>query len=286
MRNRWGVEIKKGHWVSGRTSRGDAVQGRVAKIERTGDYARAYGPRVILDTGESLGVDDIAQTLGPMTVEDDGTVRQNPALYKSVELITNGGTEFGVDSVTPVRFEFTSLSRVRKSSPNGRIWQSYKLPSEIVQSADFQAWARENGGTVFMSLRELRAKLKEFYNPVNSNPLTRVRIKSPPQRPAGNSSAPSKRLMTRRKKTAKAAPGVYANPVVKPIRNRKAAPTHYAPDTMRTWNDHYIVQRSPNPDAKAWDSIGVFPKRVDAENFARNYARQHSTQYVRVVTPD
>ena len=78
MRNRWGVEIKKGHWVSGRTSRGDAVQGRVAKIERTGEYARAYGPRVILDTGESLGVDDIAQTLGPMTVEDDGTASGEP----------------------------------------------------------------------------------------------------------------------------------------------------------------------------------------------------------------
>lgn len=44
------------------------------------------------------------------------------------------------------------------------------------------------------------------------NPLVRVRVKSPPQRPAGNTAAPSKRLVKRRKVTAKAPKGVYANP--------------------------------------------------------------------------
>lgn len=44
------------------------------------------------------------------------------------------------------------------------------------------------------------------------NPLTRVKIKSPPQRPAGNKSAPSKRLIKRRTRTVKAPTGYYANP--------------------------------------------------------------------------
>ena len=48
----------------------------------------------------------------------------------------------------------------------------------------------------------------------DANPLTRVRIKSPPQRPAGTKKAPSKRLVARRKKTENlSAPGYYANPL-------------------------------------------------------------------------
>lgn len=277
MRNRWGVEVKKGHWVSGRTSRGDAVQGRVAKIERTGDYARAYGPRVILDNGMSLWVDDISQTLGPMEILDDGTVRQNPG-----QKLPRGRDRwyvYGSDGalIAGDLFYKTALGALKKVFPGVHVYSSGVSGAGTVSYA------------IDMEPRHVFVSPDPDFDlrrGARSNPLTRVRIKSPPQRPAGNSSPPSKRLMARRKKTAKAPAGVYANPVVKPIRNRKAALTHGAPDTMRTWNDHYIVQRSPDPDAKAWDSIGVFPKRVDAENFARNYARQHSTQYVRVVTPD
>lgn len=283
MRNRWGVEVKKGHWVSGRTSRGDMVQGRVAKIERTGDYARAYGPRVILDNGMSLGVDDISQTLGPMTVGRGGVVKQNPAgSTEAVELYWHALN----DSAALFDF-FDRQGNDPRSVSDWTAFATKAAKSYAREHADASQWADLFPAEVRRETAQLLLRRYiDDINPVNPNPLTRVRIKSPPQRPAGNSEAPSKRLMTRRKKTAKAPAGVYANPVVKPIRNRKAALTHGAPDTMRTWNDHYIVQRSPDPDAKAWDSIGVFPKRVDAENFARNYARQHSTQYVRVVTPD
>ena len=259
MRNRWGVEIKKGHWVFAHGPRGARIEGRVTAIDSRSDFAKAYGPQITLDSGQTVGADDISQTLGKMEVLADGTVRQNPTRsravwlvtlknfvthktktvempgglheaeavrgailkagerwrlvsiakenpltrvriksppqrpagnsgtpsprlvkrrkktakaapgvyanplpYKSAELVTDGGTEFGVDAVTPARFEFTTLSRARKSSPNGRIWQSYKLPPELVQSADFQAWARGNGGSVFMSLRELQTKMKAF----------------------------------------------------------------------------------------------------------------------------
>lgn len=45
-----------------------------------------------------------------------------------------------------------------------------------------------------------------------SNPLTRVKVKSPPQRPKGSTAAPSKRLVKRRKATQRAPEGYYANP--------------------------------------------------------------------------
>ncbi len=78
MRNRWGIEIKRGHWVMAHKARGGVTEGRVSRIERTGEFARAYGPRVILDTVESVGLDDGSQTLVPMKVDRDGTVIQNP----------------------------------------------------------------------------------------------------------------------------------------------------------------------------------------------------------------
>lgn len=299
MRNRWGVEIKKGHWVFASGPRGGRIEGRVVSVDRSSDMAKAYGAQVKLDSGQTVGADDISQTLGPMEILDDGTVRQNPARHLSLSWDTFGG---GTGAYNPEHNSYSARSGigtfyvdppqrrgdswvVRFSNDLGRmeggLWRELGAARSAASAkkiaADWLKLQSEESAMVSATLKEHARR---------SNPLTRVRIKSPPQRPAGNTSAPSKRLIARRKKTAKAAPGVYANPVVKPIRNRKAALTHGAPDTMRTWNDHYIVQRSPDPDAKAWDSIGVFPKRVDAENFARNYARQHSTQYVRVVTPD
>lgn len=80
MRNRWGVEVKKGHWVFANWGRNgtDKIEGRVASIDSRSDFARAYGPQVKLDSGLTVGLDDISQTLGPMKVGKDGTVKQNP----------------------------------------------------------------------------------------------------------------------------------------------------------------------------------------------------------------
>lgn len=49
-------------------------------------------------------------------------------------------------------------------------------------------------------------------NPRGKNPLKRVRVMSPPQRPKGTTAKPSKRLVARRKATKKAPEGYYANP--------------------------------------------------------------------------
>jgi len=78
MRNRWGIEIKRGHWVLAHAARGGKVEGRVMKIDRTSELARAYGPRLELDSGVSISADDVVQTLGPMEIGPGGVVTQNP----------------------------------------------------------------------------------------------------------------------------------------------------------------------------------------------------------------
>lgn len=77
-RNRWGVEIKAGHFVRAKTRNNDEVEGRVKRIDTRSDYAKAYGPLAVLDSGFDVSLDDIVYTLGPMKVGRDGTVKQNP----------------------------------------------------------------------------------------------------------------------------------------------------------------------------------------------------------------
>lgn len=181
MRNVHGVEIKKGHWISGVGPRGGVVQGRIARVHSGPD---AY---VTLDDGRTVEVDSILQTLGPMTLEADGTVRQNP--------------------------------------------------------------------------------------------LTRVRIKSPPQRPAGNSSAPSKRLIKRRKATAKAPRGVYANPTVSEF---EAAgfkpPTHYGDPNAREW---FLIETKA-PKEKRFRRHATFARVEEAKLYARALHNAHPNWTIRL----
>ena len=60
MRNRWGIDVRKGYYVRASDSRGGAArEGVVVSIEKTGAFARAYGPQVKLDNGIVVGLDDI-----------------------------------------------------------------------------------------------------------------------------------------------------------------------------------------------------------------------------------
>lgn len=203
LRNRWGVVIKKGNWVQGRTSRGEVVEGVIAKIERTGDYARAYGPRVVLTNGVSLGIDDVAQTLGPMTVDPSGIVRQNPLtrvkrnspsmatgeapsarLKKRRAKTAKAPAGYYANPRKPLPFrsvyveddggfsfgmdEVTpvafTFSTAKDSSKKRGVYRSWGLPDNVVKSEHFQAWARGANGRVFASLRDLRATLKKIAN--------------------------------------------------------------------------------------------------------------------------
>lgn len=90
-----------------------------------------------------------------------------------------------------------------------------------------------------------------------ANPLTRVKIKSPAQRGGAD---PSSRLVKRRKVTAKAPEGLYANPVAKN-------------------QDRYAVQRQKG---SRWDTLELFDNREFALIFARAYAKAHPSATIRV----
>jgi len=232
MRNKLGIEIKRGHWVRGRNISfpdrdesgivyGVNLHDRIAYVEREG------GGQV------AMRLDDVTQTLGPMTLEKDGTVKQNPAgaRYRSVEVDTrDGGFEYGMDAVTPVAFEFTKLARARK----GRAY-SWSLPADLIESADFQSWVKVNKGRVFTSLNQLKRLMMEFRT-VKQNPLTRIKrseIATKRSQAAGHSK-PDERLVKRRKRTAATIiPGVYANPLTRVSITSDSQRAHISPKTGR-----------------------------------------------------
>lgn len=87
MRNRWGVEIKKGYhaWATWGNSR-VPIDGTISRIDRTSDFARAYGAQVTLENsrGEyTIGADEISEVLPPMRVGRGGVVKANPILKQS-----------------------------------------------------------------------------------------------------------------------------------------------------------------------------------------------------------
>lgn len=241
MRNRWGVEVRRGHWVHANGPRGGAIEGRVIAIDRSSDMARAYGPRVTLEGGQTIGIDDVSQSLGPMTVARDGTVKQNPegnaigmrtdpsgrTLYAS-DLPGHGGKDWGY------------TDRSEKALPLSPYWQRR-----------FAANCRAVG---------VQCRF------ISVNPLTRVKVGSPSQRAhrmreGGTSTAPTKRLRARRSKTAKTkVRGVYANPADKVSKL-------------------YVVHRADANGRPAY-YMAAFRKKSEAIAAAKAYANGSNTPYV------
>ena len=274
MRNRWGVDVKRGQWAWAHHPRGGVIEGRVIKIENEPGRGRV----VTLDSGYSVALDDVSKVLGPMTVGRDGTVKQNPDKdFRSVELMDTGGLEYGADVVTPQRFEFTTVARRRKRRD---VYASYALPADVIASRDFQQWARNNHGAVFMSYNELKSKLKSFAGP-RSNPRSRVEISSPSQREHINprtgkpTKRPTKRLTARRMKTAATkVRGVYANPVdLGPV---KAKPVHGESGFI------YYVQVW-HAGAGEWSVHAAFRVYEDAAKFAKSLHRDFPSKTIRVI---
>lgn len=82
---------------------------------------------------------------------------RKPAGYRSVYVDTrDGGFEYGMDAVTPVRFLF---SVAKNLSAKRYAWT---LPDSVWKSPDFQAWARGANGGVICSLNELKQRLRLF----------------------------------------------------------------------------------------------------------------------------
>lgn len=82
---------------------------------------------------------------------------RKPRPYVSAEVMNDGGFAFGLDEVTDVSIEFTTVPRARKGS-----YISWKLPASVIANPEFQAWAQHVGGSVVMSVRALKKKIKSF----------------------------------------------------------------------------------------------------------------------------
>lgn len=78
MRNRFGVELKKGYYAFANGPRGAAVEGKIVSIDIKSSIAKAYGPQIKLESGQTVGADDVAQVLPPMRITKGGVVKANP----------------------------------------------------------------------------------------------------------------------------------------------------------------------------------------------------------------
>jgi hypothetical protein len=184
------------------------------------------------------------------------------------------------------REECNYISRVMDRG--GRVKEMNNSPATFRRYCEMQRDAAERDG-VFDAATYIQEIIDDLPASRSENPLTRVKIMSPPQRPAGTRAKPGKRLVARRKKTAKAPEGFYANPLVKGESNSNAA--RYAelyggaPDTIRAWRDHYIV-RFHKPGEKSWSMVSVFKKKADAVQYARAYARANPAFTVSVINKE
>lgn len=94
MRNRWGIELKRGLFVTCNHPRGGKESGVIKGFERIS----GYGWRVILDSGFSAGIDDVGETheiivmLRPMRVEI-GTGKPGYRWVQRYLVVRPNGTE-------------------------------------------------------------------------------------------------------------------------------------------------------------------------------------------------
>lgn len=121
--------------------------------------------------------------------------------------------------------------------------------------------------------RRRRKTAKQPMRGVYANPLVRVTVAADSQRPrrtknakgrATTTLAPSRRLMSRRRKTDAAPKGFYANPS----------------DVV---GFPYRVE-SQNSGYKGWLPRGSFKTTADAKQYAHAYAKLHPDKAVRVVS--
>lgn len=170
MRNRWGIELKKGYhawstWGNRRTP----IDGPIVEIDRSSDFARAYGPQVTLKSGYHhyvVGADDISQVLPPMKIGRGGVVKANPLTRTTID--------------APSQRERVTERGTTTKRPSARL--------------------------IERRIKTASTSRKGIY----ANPLVRVKVNSPSM---ATNEAPDDRLLNRRRRTAKAPAGFYANPV-------------------------------------------------------------------------
>jgi hypothetical protein len=213
-RNAHGVELKPGNWFMGADEYGhkEGIIDRVVNIkgEPTVVYATAQGERPVL----TILADNVFSTLGPMIIEGDGTVKQNPAPRS---LVNRWGTRLRVG-------QLVSVQAARGGRYEARI-AGFATTGDFVRAYGRQV-VSDTGGT--FGVDDVHSVIEEA---PRKNPLTRVKVKSPAQR---GGAAPDARLTKRRKVTQKAPPGFYANPTPRLSRaDQDSQREHFNPKTGR-----------------------------------------------------
>lgn len=218
MRNRWGIEVRKGDFVTYQGTRGGAHTGVVASFDKTSAFAKAYGVQVKYDDGASSGIDDISRNDGRFEESAPGLLqRGNPAKRKAKRTASRRKAVPG---------EFQSPSQATGLAPTPRL---------------------------------VRRRKETAYAPpgIYANP-SRVSVNAPSM---ATGKRPTTRLVQRRKATNKAPRGYYANPSVFRVES----------------------QRVGYP---GWLYRGSFPSKSAAEQYARAFHAAHSDMRVRVVKPE
>lgn len=294
MRNRWGIEIKKGYHAWAHHPRGGTIEGKIWKIDRDG--------YVTFDSGQTATVDDVFEVLPPMRVLKGGVVKANPdEIHIDIGSHNTEGRNVRAKNPAPdwrdidprsfdtpqsVRVDFgdgpvyvvigTDYGFLHNIHGDIRQWKTkagadkaafeyaernanptprLQSPTQLSQ----RSRTLPNGKTTkrpSTRLQYRRALTRNEAPPgVWANPLTRVRVMSDPQR----GGELTKRLMKRRKVTKAAPPGFYANPVATA--------------------DRYAVQRQIG---SRWKTLELFDLKEFALIFARAIHGKHPKWTIRV----
>lgn len=218
MRNRWGIEVRKGDLVTYRPTRGAARTGVIASFDKTSAFAKAYGVQVSYVDGDSSGIDDISRNEGKFS---DFTETM-PGLLQRGNPAKRNAKKRTASRRKAVPGEFNSPSQATGLPPTKRL---------------------------------VRRRKETAYAPpgIYANP-SRVSVRAPSM---ATGKAPTTRLVQRRKATEKAPRGYYANPT------------------------EFRVE-SALSDSNSWILRGVFPTKAAAHEYAKAFFRSHSKKNWRV----
>lgn len=220
MRNRWGIDVRRGDFVTYQPTRGKPRTGVVASFDKTSAFAKAYGVQVSFDDGGSCGIDDISRNDGKFSETMPGLLqRGNPAKRRAKAKTTRARR-------TAVAGKFNSPSLATGLPPSSRLVKRRKETAHAPPG-------------------------------IYANP-SRVSVNAPSM---ATGKRPTTRLVQRRMATDKAPWGYYANPTVFRVES----------------------QRVGYP---GWLYRGSFPSKAAAEQYARAFHAAHSDMRVRVIKPE
>lgn len=229
MRNRWGIDVRKGDFVAYQQTRGGARTGVVASFDKTSAFAKAYGVQVRYDDGSSSGIDDISRNDGKFEKTAPGLLQHgNPAKRKK--------------------------ARAKHAARRKAVPGKFNSPSQATGLPP--------------SPRLVRRRKETAYAPpgIYANP-SRVSVRAPSM---ATGKKPTTRLIKRREATNKAPRGYYANP---------------APFSSVEWKGltNYIVQVKPTY-SRTWRTAGVFRLKSEAHEYAHAKHAADDSLTIRVLS--